>query len=147
MISPVFYVPSRHPHDRQRGTNCAPLASHTRKVSQHRLERSLFPPGITALFSPQAAFDGSSECSIFMCKSPPAHLLSSRIEVPFSQESAYGLNHLEQIPSGISQKLPLPFLFSPTNRSNPYLIQLHSRKSNGVAYEERRVTDFFQPLM
>jgi hypothetical protein len=40
----------------------------------------------------------------------------------------------------------LPFPFPLTSLSHPFPIQLHSRTSNGVAYDERRVTDFFQPL-
>lgn len=41
----------------------------------------------------------------------------------------------------------LPFPLSTKSRSDPYHVQLHSRTSTGVAYDERRVTDLFQPLM
>jgi hypothetical protein len=39
-----------------------------------------------------------------------------------------------------------PFPFPTTKQSDPQHVQLHSRSSNEVAYDERKVADLFQPL-
>jgi hypothetical protein len=97
-----FCVQSQHPHDRQRETKYAPPASRTRREYPHRSERSLFPSGITARFSPRALFDVSRESSVFICRYHPAHLLSCCRSL-FRRSLNTRHNHLDEAISSLSQ--------------------------------------------
>src|SRR5207247_2238472 len=85
----------------------APLARRTTKAYQHRSERSLFPSGINALFSPWALFDGSNEFSVYIYEEPLDHR-KRPLTFPFGT----ALNHRE---SGIAFSTLLPYVCHASN--------------------------------
>src|SRR5437762_13294449 len=82
-------------------------------------------------------------CAPRLC--PPCH---QSIVPPTPRPQALPANTSEkQLSNQPGPKAAKPFPFSTTSMSYPYHVQLQSRNSTGVAYDERRVTAFFQPLM